>query len=254
MKHNTILILYSVVLIFSIYFFKNELFLKWLIIALTLILITFIVLGSSFIQLNYFVNNINKGNKKGIALTFDDGPDPDITPQILNLLNQENIKATFFVIGNQIDNYSEIIKKIDADGHTLGNHSFSHNKKLTYLPTSKLKADIAKCSNIIKQNINKKPLFFRPPYGITTPRYKRALQQLQLKSIGWNIRSFDTQANDPNKLYNNIINQIKDGSILLFHDTQQITLEVLPNIINYCKNNGINIVALPDLINQKAYE
>lgn len=254
MKHNTIIILYSVALIFSIYFFKNELFLGWIIIALTLFLIGVIVLGSSFIQLNYFVNNFNKGNKKGIALTFDDGPDPDITPQILNLLNKENIKATFFVIGNQINNYPEIIKKIDANGHTLGNHSFSHDKKLTYLPTSKLKDDIAKCSNAIKQHINKNPLFFRPPFGITTPRYKRALQQLKLKSIGWNIRTFDTQAKDSNKLYNNIINQIKDGSIILFHDTQQITLEVLPKIISYCKDNGINIVALPDLINQKAYE
>ena len=212
-----------------------------------------LIFGSGLIQLNYFVNSINKGSNKGVAITFDDGPDPSITPQILDILAKENVKAAFFVIGNKIEAEKELVQRIYNEGHTIGNHSFSHTKKLTTSSTSVLKEDFLKCSQSIESVIKQKPIFFRPPYGVTNPRYKRAITALNFKSIGWSIRSLDTKTNDAKKLYNSIVKKISKGSIMLFHDTQKVTIEVLPLIIKYCKDNGINIVPLPELINQRAY-
>ena len=216
--------------------------------------ITIALTGSGFIQLNYFVNSINKGKSKGVSFTFDDGPDLEITPQILDVLAAENIKATFFIIGNKIEKNKELLLRIYNEGHTIGNHSFSHTKKMTMFSSSKLREDIAECSTHIKKVIDQKPLFFRPPYGVTTPRYQRALKALNMKSIGWSLRSFDTVIETKEVLYKKIINKIKPGSIVLFHDTQSVTLSVLTDVIHYCKKSGIEIVSLPELINSKAYE
>jgi len=254
LKHNIVITITSVTLLLIVFFFHESIYVKWLIVGVILLFFLFIALGTSFIQLNYFVKSINKGKNKGIALTFDDGPDKEITSQILAILEKENIKATFFVIGNKIKENIELLKKINNEGHTIGNHSYSHNNQITICSTKKLKEDLIKCNQLIEQVIGKKPLFFRPPFGITTPRYRRVLSQLNMHSIGWSIRSFDTQSKNKEVLYKKITRQISDGSIILFHDTQKITIEVLPSIIEFCKVNGINIVPLQELINHQPYE
>ena len=225
-------------------------------IALGIIIAYFIIIafGAGLIQLNYFVNSINKGSEKGVSLTFDDGPDPELTPKILDILAQENVKASFFVIGEKIEGQEELLQRIYNEGHIIGNHSFSHTKQLTMASTKVLKEDFSNCSIVIENVIKQRPSFFRPPFGVTNPRYKRALFALSLKSIGWSIRSLDTKTNDSKTLFNKVVKQITNGSILLFHDTQKVMIEALPEIIKYCKNNGIEIVPLPELINEKAYE
>ena len=204
--------------------------------------------------MNYFVKSINKGVKKGIAITFDDGPDPKITPQILDILAHEKVKATFFVIGHKIKGQDALLQRIYKEGHIIGNHSFAHNKRLTILSSNNLKKDISNCSAVIEKVIHQKIFFFRPPFGVTNPRYSRALKHLNIKSIGWSARSFDTIASDKAALYKKIIKKIKKGSIVLLHDTQKITLDILPDLMQFCKNNGINIVSLPELIEEKAYK
>ena len=200
------------------------------------------------------MNSINKSTKNGIAITFDDGPDPKITPKILNILAQENIKATFFVIGNKVEANKELLLKIYNEGHTIGNHSYSHETKLTWLSTNKLKTDIENCSISIEKVIQQKPLLFRPPFGVTNPNYKRALNQLKMKSIGWSLRSLDTVKKSKEALYKKLTRQISNGTIVLFHDTEQVTLDILPDIIHFCKENGMNIVSLPKLIDTQVYE
>ena len=254
MKHNIAIIITCATLILVVFFLHESIYLKWLIVGVILLFLSIVAIGTSFIQLNYFIESINKGNNKGIALTFDDGPNAAITPQILAILEKENIKATFFVIGNKIEKNVALLKKINNEGHIIGNHSYSHNNLTTIYSSKKLKEDLIKCNQFIEQVIAKKPLFFRPPFGVTTPRYKRALKQLNMQSIGWTIRSLDTQSKNKELLYKKITKQISDGSIILFHDTQQITLDVLPDIIQFCKINGINIVPLHELINYQPYE
>ncbi len=253
MKHLLSISFFTLGIVLLCYFFNDS---QYFTIYLALLAFAFLgitALGSSFIQLNYFVRSINQSKNKGIAITFDDGPDNNLTPQLLDLLHKEEIKATFFIIGSKIKGNESLLKKIHQNGHIIGNHSFSHDKKLTYQSSQYLKKDVERCNNSLTAVIGAQPRFFRPPFGITTPRYNRVLNQLKLTSIGWNIRSFDTTANDQSKLYNKVVGKIKDGSILLFHDTQQITLNILPDIIKYCKQNGIKIVPLSQLINQKPY-
>ncbi len=253
MKHKSSLKLTVVALLVAGFFYENPYFIH-LVSGIVFIYVLSLVFGAGLIQLNYFVNSINKGTTKGIAITFDDGPDPQTTPQILDILAKENIKASFFVIGHKIEANKALLQRIDDEGHTIGNHSFSHTKKLTTSSTSFLREDFLKCSKSVEAVINKRPKFFRAPYGVTNPRYKRAIMALSLKSIGWSIRSLDTKTDDANRLKNRVIKKISNGSIVLFHDTQKITVEVLPQIIQHCKNNGIKIVSLPELINEKAYE
>lgn len=254
MKHNFTIIISLIALTISSYFFYENSYFAFILATIALVFILIVLLGSSLIQFNYFVKSINKGTGKGIALTFDDGPDAEMTPQILAILEKENIKATFFVIGSKIGGQEKILQKIFEEGHVVGNHSYSHNKKMTLFSTQKLIEDIANCSTTIESVTHKKPLFFRPPFGITNPRYNRAIKSFNMKSIGWSIRSFDTTANDKELLYKKVIKKITQGSIILFHDKKKITLDILPEVIQHCKDNGIKIVPLPELINERAYE
>lgn len=188
-----------------------------------------------------------------ISLTFDDGPDHEMTPRILDVLDAENIKATFFVIGRKAEAHPEIINEITRRGHIIANHSFSHSNMIGFFSSKKLKADIEKCSELLYKIIGQRPLFFRPPFGVTNPRYERVLKKLKLISIGWTVRSFDTTSKSKEKLFERITKSISHGSIILLHDTKQITLETLPLLIQYFRKKNIRIVTLPELIDKKPY-
>ena len=188
-----------------------------------------------------------------ITLTFDDGPYPDITPRILEILDAENIKATFFVIGKKAEAHPEIINEIAGRGHIIANHSYSHSNMIGFFSSKKLKTDIEKCSELLCEIMGQRPLFFRPPFGVTNPRYERVLKKLKLISIGWTVRSFDTTSKSKEKLFEKITGSVSQSSIILLHDTKQITLETLPLLIQYFRDKNIKIVALDKLINKKPY-
>lgn len=177
-----------------------------------------LLIGSSFIQLNYHVKAYCKNpNEKGkkIALTFDDGPHP-ITPQILALLKVYNAKATFFCIGKNIEQHPEILKQIFEDGHVIGNHSFSHSHFFDFYRKDKVVQELQDTNAIIEKSIGKKVRFFRPPYGVTNPSIAKALNVTQHLVIGWNIRSMDGMIKNEKIIYSRIEKRIAPGSIVLF--------------------------------------
>ncbi len=234
--------------------FSTEFWVWYAMGAIGLILIFVTAFGAFNINANWFVKSINRGEKKGIALTFDDGPDPKFTPEILKILDDHRIVGTFFVIGKKVESYPEILKEIEKRGHIIGNHSFSHSPTIPFFSKTKLEADITHCTNIIKTLTGRHTKLFRPPFGVTNPRYAKVMKSLDLLSIGWNVRSFDTILKDPKQLFSRIKNRLKDGSILLFHDTQEVTLQTLPKMIRYCEQEGIKILPLDQLINKPLYE
>lgn len=209
--------------------------------------------GSAQIQANYFVDSINYGSGNRIALTFDDGPDPEMTPQILKVLNDANVKATFFLIGHKVEQHPNIVKQIEQAGHIVADHSYSHSNTIAIFPTAKLTADIKQGADVIEQATGKRPLWFRPPFGVTNPRYPKALKTLGMCSIGWSVRSMDTTNPPAETLLRRITDRIKPGSIVLLHDTQQVTLEILPQLIQQVRESGMEIVGLPELINKRPY-
>jgi peptidoglycan-N-acetylglucosamine deacetylase len=227
----------------------------WLVLAaIALLYLGVTAYGSYQIQANYFVKSINKGKTKAIALTFDDGPDPETTPAILDILLERKVKATFFVIGKKAVKHPELLQRIVDEGHTIGNHSYSHHYLIGFFSKQKLKSDLAQCSQAISDVTGKKPLFFRPPFGVTNPRYAAVLSALGMHSIGWSLRSLDTRAKNKYQLINKIISTIKTRDIVLLHDHLRITADSLGDIISHCLEMGIKIETLPRLIGKEPYE
>lgn len=190
---------------------------------------------------------------KKIAITFDDGPDAEITPKVLAILNDFNVKATFFCIGNQIEKNRELVKEIDSNGHLIGNHSYSHEFWFDLYPANKMQEDIRKTNGLIFETIGKKTKLFRPPYGVTNPSLKRAIKKLGFNTIGWSIRSLDT-VKKSEKTISLVKKRLSSGDIILFHDNREQIIETLKAFFTYAKTEGYKIVPLDELLNIKAYE
>tara|TARA_B110000003_G_scaffold274560_1_gene314832 strand:- start:327 stop:938 length:612 start_codon:yes stop_codon:yes gene_type:complete len=153
--------------------------------------------------------------KKEIWLTFDDGPDPTVTPWILNILKQEDIKATFFLVGKYIERYPTLLEKIIAEGHKVGNHSYSH-KNGWVCKNKDYVSDIYRCQQLLYKNT-----LFRPPYGRITKSQISILKQ-KYKIVLWDVFSWDFQKNiTPEKVKKNILMNTESGSIIVLHNNRK---------------------------------
>ena len=159
---------------------------------------------------------------KEIWLTFDDGPDPEITPWILSVLKKEKVKATFFLVGQQIEEYPELVGAIIKEGHTIANHSYSHkNGWLT--SREKYMENIEKCQELIPNN-----QLFRPPYGKITKAQITLLKD-KYKIILWDVLSWDFQQNTSAKrVQENILKNTKEGSIIVLHNNKKSHKNLYP--------------------------
>lgn len=187
---------------------------------------------------NYVWEIPNAPNK--VYLTFDDGPTPEITQWTLNQLKQYNAKATFFCIGNNIENHPQIFKKVLEDGHAIGNHTFNHlngwnTENRTYLD------NVNACAASIER-LTGKSLLFRPPYGKVKKAQAKILRNLGYKIIMWDILSADFDpAITPEKCLENVTKNITAGSVVIFHDSVKgfKNLEyVLPKTLAFLKEKG----------------
>ena len=225
-------------------------------VLLILIYISSLVYGSAAIGSGFFIKAICsiETDEKKIAITFDDGPVKEITPLLLDFLNEQKIKATFFCIGSRIKGNENILKRIDSESHLLGNHSFSHSSWFDLYSSKRMIEELKKTEDAIQKNIQKKVKLFRPPYGVTNPNLKKAFEEMDYTVIGWNVRSFDTMGKPNGKILKRISRKIKPGSIILFHDSNQNIIPLLKDFITYTTQNNYQIIRLDELLNIKAYE
>ncbi|CAN5773524.1 polysaccharide deacetylase family protein [soil metagenome] len=223
--------------------------------ALLFVYSLLIFYGSYYIGSGFFFDVICSGDtsEKKIALSFDDGPVAEQTSAILHLLQHHNISAAFFCIGKRIQGNEAIVNSIHQQGHLIGNHSYTHAFDFDFYPAKKILNDLQQMDETLKPILPLKPRFFRPPYGVTTPGMKRAIESGNYIPIGWNIRSMDTVIHDEEKLFKKVSKALKPGAILLFHDTGKVTLAVLPRLIEYALGKGYQFVRLDKLINKEAY-
>lgn len=185
--------------------------------------------------------NINQ-NSKIIAITFDDGPSR-YTDNILNILKRQNVRATFFVLGNKVPFYKDTLIKMIKNGNEIGNHSYDH-KLLTRLSDDKFLEEINLTQDLIKQYTGFTPKLFRPTYG----GYSDRLNSLtNLKLTLWNTESNDWKYNNPNIVINNVVKHSKDGSIILMHDIQSVTNKSIETIIVSLKQQGYTFVTVSEL-------
>lgn len=245
MKHYSFILFYIFCNAF-IYAFQGSF---WVYLFCFLMFSSVVVWGSFDIGLGYFVNSItHKRTKiKEVALTFDDGP-TEFTPQFLDLLKENNIKATFFCIGKQIEKHPETFQRIIAEGHTVGNHTLSHSNNTGFLSTSKMIEEIEKCDEVMLKVGNIKTNLYRPPFGVTNPNIAKAIRKTHKKSIGWNVRSLDTITEDEKKIYRKITKGLKKGSIILLHDTSEKTYRVLADLLVFLKDKNYSTFTVDSII------
>ncbi|WP_312341196.1 polysaccharide deacetylase family protein [Chryseobacterium binzhouense] len=248
MKHYQFIIFY-IFLNLIIYAFQGTI---WVYVFCFILFSGVVIWGSFDITLRYFVNSfIHKRTKiKEVALTFDDGP-TEFTPQFLDLLKEKNIKATFFCIGKQIQKYPEIFQRIISEGHTIGNHTYSHSKNTGFLSTSKMIEEIEKCDEVMLKIGNIKTNLYRPPFGVTNPNIAKAIKKTKKNSIGWNVRSLDTVIIDEKKILRRVTKDLKRGSIILLHDTSEKTYQVLVELLLFLEREKYSTFTVDSVIKLK---
>lgn len=212
--------------------------------------------GVYFIQLNYFTQSLSRGpaNKKQIAITFDDGPMAEFTPKVLDILKAEGARATFFLIGKNIAGNEAIVKRLISEGHTIGNHSFEHGFWFSMQSKGKMIADAGKCDEAIELVTGLQPKLFRPPYGVTNPMVAEVIKQKGYTSIGWSLRTYDTNAVSAEALLSKALKNLKSGDIVLLHDWPPFTIGILSDFIKEAKRRGFELVTVDELLQIPAYK
>lgn len=193
----------------------------------------------------------NLNSPKVAYLTFDDGIDSKITPMILDILKKEDIKATFFIIGNTVEKNKSILKRMIDEGHSIGNHTYTHKKENIYSSGAGLKAEIEKTNKAFYDAAGLITNMFRPPYGGTYIRREELQAVLNpYRVILWNVDSMDSRSRDITsaEIVNHVINQVKNkrNANIIMHDsgTHIETVKALPEIIKYLKENGFTILPI----------
>lgn len=191
-------------------------------------------------------------NGKFIALTFDDGPSI-YTNKIIELLKEYDINATFFILGNKVEIYKDILKKSIEYGNELGNHSYNH-KWLIKLDDESIKEQVNKTQEVIKNTLGYTPTLFRPTYGSLNEKVKK---DTNLKIVLWNVDTLDWKYKNVNSIVERATKKLKDGNIILMHETYKRSYEALKKIIPIIKEKGFTFVTISELeeINKlRAYE
>ena len=188
-----------------------------------------------------------------VCVTIDDGPDPQVTPQVLALLAASGVKATFFCIGQRALAYPDLCRRICAEGHTLENHGFRHSPYLPFSGPRGWQREIKMAQLALTQITGQAPRFYRAMAGLRNPFLDPVLQALNIRLVSWTKRGFDTRNHDAAIVLAHLTHNLKAGDILLLHDGhcartssgQPVILVVLPRLLNELAARGLTAVTLP---------
>ena len=192
----------------------------------------------------------NSCNVEGtaIALTFDDGPHPKHTTRLLDMLKERGVKATFYVIGQNVVQYPEIMQRMVAEGHEIGNHSYTH-PSLNKISAAKLTEEITKANEAILQSCGVRPTTMRPPYGATNAAVtKRLNDEFGLTVVMWSVDPQDWKIRKASHVSNHILQNTKSGGILLAHDIHPSTIDAMPAVLDGLLSKGHQFVTVSELI------
>ncbi|MEJ5378310.1 MAG: polysaccharide deacetylase family protein [bacterium] len=182
-----------------------------------------------------------------VALTFDDGPHPQYTAQVLRILEEQGVQATFFVVGRNAKRHPELLRKIRSAGHSLGNHTFSHTK-LTSVKNGLLREELERTREIILEETGVNTCLFRPPFGAFDARSLAELAIRRMEVVLWSVDSRDWVTTAAQEIRHNVENTTQPGAIILLHDVHPQTVEALPGIIQALKNRGYGFATIPEMI------
>jgi polysaccharide deacetylase family sporulation protein PdaB len=230
--------------------------------TMLLLLVIFIISAASVIGVNAVgVFNSNKDlpiyfvdtSEKKAAITFDCAWGADDIPQILKTLKEEDVRASFFIVGQWAEKFPDTVKMISAGGHDIANHSYSH-LRMGALDKKSIKSDISKCSSILGNLVGKKIDLFRPPYGDYSNNVVGTAREVGHYTIQWNVDSLDWKPDiSKEEIINRITKRIVPGSIILFHNDTPHTANILPDIIAILKKEGYSFLPVSELILRENY-
>jgi peptidoglycan-N-acetylglucosamine deacetylase len=189
---------------------------------------------------------------RAVALTLDDGPDPEVTPRVLALLDAHRARATFFCIGERVARYPQLAREIVARGHCLENHSQRHLHSFALLGPRGLAAEVGRAQETIRAATGEVPRFFRAPAGLRNPFLEAVLARAGLQLVSWTRRGFDTVSRDPAGVLRRLTRRLQPRDILLLHDGHAarlpggapVVLEVLPRLLGALETAGLGCLTL----------
>lgn len=194
------------------------------------------------------ISRVETGDRV-VALTFDDGPSLHNTEEILTLMREQAIKATFFLVGRNIEKYPSLVSDMVRDGHQIGNHSYSHNRML-FGSVESYKSEILRTDALIRQSGFADEIVFRPPFGKKLFSLPKALDELEKLTVTWDVDSLDYETQDQKKLEENVMTQVRPGSIVLFHDgsgRKPATIGAVKTVIRVLKAQGYTFLTVNEL-------
>lgn len=211
-----------------------------------LLFLVFMFYASYSIKSNIYVRAFCEKEtlERVVAITFDDGPDTVQTPKILDVLQEYEVQACFFCIGNKIENSEELIQRIAFEGHLIGNHSYSHTNWFPFYGKRRMNNDLRLCQQKLEKVTQEKITLFRPPFGVTNPTIGSVVKKMGFTVIGWSIRSLDTQQSSSEKVLQRIQRQLHPGAIILLHDTLPQSELLLKMILDLLADEGYKIKRL----------
>lgn len=189
-----------------------------------------------------------------IALTIDDGPDPEVTPKVLDILAERGVKATFFCIAEKVRDQPALARRIVDEGHHIENHSARHRHYFSLLGLDGIRKELILAQQIIHETTGRTPEFFRAPAGLRNPFLDPVLHQLNLKLVSWTRRGFDTRVTDVKRIAHRLLHNAQTGDILLMHDGNAardargspVIIEVLPLLIDNLVRRDLKFVRMAD--------
>ena len=228
-----------------------------------------VVWGTLNLQLEMFGDAICavQGSGPQVALTFDDGPDPVTTPLVLALLKKADVRATFFVVGKKVVQHPGVVKQIVEAGHSVGVHSYDHNRLYSFLPPDAVHRDIEMTRDVIEESTGQRPVWFRPPVGQMSPRTAGGVKRAGSVVIGWSVRARDgARGADPEKCLQRIRKGLSPGAIVLLHDawekspslqedneknallTAPAGVQILQRVLDACREKSLQPVTIEELL------
>lgn len=219
--------------------------------------VAIILAGVFVLGLRMFADAVIRGpsDARGVVLTFDDGPDPVHTRKVLDILDEQGAKATFFVIGRKVERHPEVVKEIVARGHEVGVHGYAHDRLFSLRGPRRVRRDLEQAVKALEKVTKKRPTLFRPPVGHTNPTIARIAEQLDLTVVGWSVAGYDGLAGtDPKKVIGRISRKLDDGDIVLLHDAAErddhdpTAPKILRELLAIVKDKNLRVAKLGDWV------
>jgi polysaccharide deacetylase family sporulation protein PdaB len=188
--------------------------------------------------------------RKQVAITFDDGPHPAYTPQLLAILRRYNAKATFFVVGEKAEQAPDLVKAEAASGHSVGNHTY-HHVNLMKIPDEDVATEIKACGEILEEITGRAPHLFRPPGGDYNKHVAEVADALGYIVVLWTDNPRDYERPGKRIIETRVLDKIRNGGIVLMHDGIQQTVDVLPQILSFLKGKGYQLVTIDEMMGRE---